>query len=147
MAVVIPKRIRREIELINKGVPRTVKKKPKQTHSELVKKALGVVALLNEIASTPPVRGFIEKHTDILIVPRVWKVVLTRRLSRLPQCAARLDVEGSVSEYSCLSAEIDFHFWSEADLLIFTSLNEKKIKKIILDWLRAYRERLPESYR
>ena len=147
MAVVIPIKIKREIELIDQGVPRVRNEKSKLTRSELILKALSIVTLLNEIASTYPISNFLEKHVDIMIMSRAWNVILTRRLGSPPRCAARLDIDGSSSEYSRLSAKIDFQFWSDTDLIVFTNLDEKKIKKIILDWLRAYREHLPDSYR
>src|SRR3989344_5695336 len=143
MAVVIPNKIKREIGLIDKGVLKIKTSKPKPNREDLLKRAMADVALLNEIAITEPVAQFLLDHIDILIIRHSQRVVLTRRRGG-PHCLLRYDPEGSPSEYCQLADPLDLQFHSDSEVAEIADLNERKIKKIILEWLGHYREHLPQ---
>ncbi|MBI4158522.1 MAG: hypothetical protein HY505_02810 [Candidatus Yanofskybacteria bacterium] len=136
--------VQKEIELLLRDKRKTRKEPIQVDREELVKRALEVVKLLNEIARTDIVKKYLALMDIKIFDHNSWNIVITGR-GATPGCYARFDMDGhpeNKSDYVENRNRDSFQFWSIGQLERFSSLTEKQIWKIILEWVQHHRERI-----
>ncbi|MBI2674518.1 MAG: hypothetical protein HYX22_02165 [Candidatus Yanofskybacteria bacterium] len=142
--VKIPKIVQKEIELLLRGKRKTRKEPIQVNREELVKRALKVIELINEIARIDLVKKYLALMDIKIFGHHPWNIVITG-LGAIPGCYARFDIDRYMEhkrDYVEMKNRDSFHFWSIDELDRFSSLTERQIWKIILEWVQAHRERI-----
>ena len=164
MAVIVPKSVRIEIELILKGVKRsgTEGKIPKKTSriketarskEELVVRALKYVDFFHQIAEKEPINTFISKSVIMVLNDFIRTEACNKKGVSTSLCLAKVKgiagifyledadhpVNRSDKDFTRVTEE-ELNSWAEKSLVRFTEMTEKDIWRNILAWLRSYRE-------